>query len=258
MKNLVKLLKTLTIFNILWYFSHFESGQKGQRGQLITPLNVRVSTPAEAMAFREIEIFGCDTICERNQDYVGCDISSSLVGSAVECRQLCQNELDCERWIYVFSSGICSLKNGESNKCAYDDILVKDEKLGYFTGVRDSSCTIPTICQKDYDYTFCDVTSKTTADAFECREFCKTNNSCERWVYKGKDNLCYLKNGESGTCTYDSGYSGYKSSEEGFVTGVKGQTCTVRSKTSVRFSIIFLLFIGQMFLIALYDTLTNE
>ena len=80
--------------------------------------------------------------CEQNRDYGDCDVSSSQSGSAVECRDSCNDNVDCERWVYNSRDDRCILKNGETDSCTYSYTDSTDPSTGVITGLKDIPCTI--------------------------------------------------------------------------------------------------------------------
>ena len=63
----------------------------------------------------------------------------------------------------------------------------------------------------------------TTAE--KCQAACRANEDCERWLFIGNEDVCWLKNGEYGDCEYDDKRE--TDSDKGYVTGLKGTQCVI-------------------------------
>ena len=80
--------------------------------------------------------------CVRDMDWHGCDVASySSIGSAFECRDLCETNDSCTRWLFVGSWNECHLKNGESSDCAYNHYYNTNGQ-GHISGLKGQDCNI--------------------------------------------------------------------------------------------------------------------
>ena len=76
--------------------------------------------------------------------YGGCDVRGTNIETndidAEKCRDMCENDPGCSRWLINYSSKRCYQKNGEISDCNYK---IQPSWKVIMTGLKGQDCIIP-------------------------------------------------------------------------------------------------------------------